>query len=186
MLIGHRDANKQVVSPAKTTALSIKVTSENIPVPPPKPTTDTIEKEKQRNDIQAKISFLLNNLVTSVYNTLKGEQSLLTPVSSWSAGNSVLVMQGKAEIAERDLQIEVLKGHLARRNKLLAEQRTSYLKELAILREQIYQKQNPSSVPSNLDEPPTNVDAEVLQLELCTHYIRWKIGVNCLITLPVK
>lgn len=49
----------------------------------------------------------------------------------------------------KDMQVEVLKGHLARRNKLLSEQRTAYLKELSILRDQLHRKNNTDDLPSH-------------------------------------
>jgi hypothetical protein len=71
----------------------------------------------------------------------RGEQHTLT--------SGITNAAQKEEIPENDLQVDVLKGHLTRRNKLLSEQRTAYLKELNILRDQLHRKNNADDLPNN-------------------------------------
>ena len=81
-----------------------------------------------------------------IYYRLRGEQLNATAPRATSRGTPIPLVptsneqQPKGESTEQEIQIEVLKGHLARRNKLLSEQRTAYLKEITILREQLYRK----------------------------------------------
>lgn len=94
------------------------------------------------------------------------------------------------------LQVHLLKGQLERRSQLLVDQRTSYLKELALLREELYRKQhndtyNPNdfvmhnwhefqnaNMSGNNNQPPLNTERMEQQRLLFTSIQKQKVQVD--------
>lgn len=90
---------------------------------------DSDNRDRKRSEIRFRINSIMTQFLSEIIKIVRGEK--VDP-------KSVLFQSEK----EKEAQIEVLKGHVIRRNKLLTEQRSAYLKELVILREQVYRKQS--------------------------------------------
>eukprot|EP00002_Diphylleia_rotans_P000905 TRINITY_DN10489_c0_g1_i1.p1 TRINITY_DN10489_c0_g1~~TRINITY_DN10489_c0_g1_i1.p1 ORF type:complete len:1231 (-),score=246.82 TRINITY_DN10489_c0_g1_i1:167-3778(-) len=101
--------------------------------------------------VQATVSRVLESLASQILTDIreqqyqnKGElQTTQADIERYRAFASSLRQQlyvAMEKMKKHELQMEILRGHIVRRNHMLDEQRATFYKELMILREQLYQK----------------------------------------------